>query len=161
MYPIDIYKGEAYRVITAIALHGNFLHLFGNLITSMVILSRVEYTYKPIWTILFYLLSGIAGNIFVAVTSSSPYDTVTVGASTSLYGMMGLLVGYFVINWRGLNFLPVMVRLKLILTTLMVVAFAIIFTLGVSNISYLGHLGGFLGGLFLSGVPCSIVNKLR
>lgn len=47
------------------------------------------------------------------------------------------------------------------LTTLMVVVLAIIFTLGQENISYMGHLGGFLGGLWLSGIPGSIVNKLR
>jgi membrane associated rhomboid family serine protease len=75
--------------------------------------------------------------------------------------MMGLLVGYFVINWRGLNFLPVCIRLKLMITTLMIVVLAVIFTLGQENISYLGHLGGFLAGLWLSGVPCSIVSKLR
>lgn len=68
-----MFKGEVYRALTAIALHANFLHLFGNLITTLVIVSRVEYTYKPIWTILFYLLSGIAGNMFVAVCAKSPF----------------------------------------------------------------------------------------
>lgn len=47
------------------------------------------------------------------------------------------------------------------ITTLMIVVLAVIFTLGQENISYLGHLGGFLAGLWLSGVPCSIVSKLR
>lgn len=146
------------RLIVAIFLHGNFMHIFGNVITTLVLVSRVEYTYRPLWTILIYVLSGIAGNIFAAVCSTYPYASVNVGASTALYGMMGLLVGYTVINWRGLSFLPVAMRLKLLITLLLIIGLAVIFTLGQKNISYFGHLGGFLGGLWLSGLPTPILN---
>lgn len=156
-YPPYIYKGQVDRLIVAMFLHTNFMHIFGNLITTLVIVSRVEYTYQPIWTIIIYILSGIAGNILAVVTTGYPYATVNVGASTALYGMIGLLIGYVIINWRGMNFMPIAMRLKLLVMLLLIIAMAIIFTLGQKNISYMGHLGGFLGGLWLSGIPPSII----
>lgn len=152
-----IYKGQVDRLIVAIFLHGYFMHLFGNLITTLVLVSRVEHTYRVIWTIVIYLFSGIAGNIFAEVTEGSPYANINVGASTSLYGMIGLLIGYLIVNWRGLNFLTFPMKMKLVFTLVLIIVVAIIFTLGKQNISHMGHLGGFLGGLWLSGLPPSII----
>jgi membrane associated rhomboid family serine protease len=95
------------------------------------------------------------------VTSSYPYTTVNVGASTALYGMIGLLIGYFILNWRGLNFLPITMRIKLVMMLLLIIALAIVFTLGQENISYMGHLGGFLAGIWLSALPPTIISETR
>ena len=49
-------------------------------------------------TLIIYLISGICGNIFSLVCNPSN-DTVRAGASTALYGIIGVIFGYIVINW--------------------------------------------------------------
>lgn len=104
--PLLIYRGQVDRLVIAMFLHSNFMHLFGNLITTFVLVSRVEHTYGFLWTLLMYIVSGIAGNILAAVTAAYPYTEVNVGASTALYGMLGILIGYMILNWKGLDFVP-------------------------------------------------------
>jgi len=51
-----------------------------------------------------FLLCGIGGNIFsLAVDVSNFAISVAGGASTSLYGMLGIILGYLIINWSGLR----------------------------------------------------------
>lgn len=70
--------------------------------------------------------------------------------------MLGLLIGYFVINWTALNYIPNPLKIRVILGILLMVVLAIIFTIGQANISHMGHLGGFLAGLWLSALPPAV-----
>lgn len=160
--PIAVYRGEVYRLITAIFLHVHFLHLAVNVLATFILVSRVEQTYKAPYTILIYLLSGIAGNIFSVVVNRDPF-MLAAGASTAIYGMIGVLVGYVIINWEGLGFMPPILRCRLFTTILFMLIFSVFFVDGKSQqgVDNFGHLGGFLGGLFLSGLPPTIENNTR
>lgn len=143
-------------------MHVHFLHLAVNILATFILVSRVEQTYKVPYTILIYVLSGIMGNIFSDAVTANPL-MLAAGASTSLYGMIGLLLGYIIINWEGLSFMPPPLKCKLLITILMMLVFSIFFvdSRNSSGIDYYGHLGGFLGGLWLSGIPPSILNNTR
>ena len=88
------------------------------------------------------MISGIGGNLLTAVIE--PYK-IAIGASTSLYGLLGAYGSYFIYSWeylgpgRHLN--------------LLLYGFAILmnFTLAmyVPIIDVEGHLGGFVVGLAL------------
>lgn len=83
------------------------------------------------------------------------------GSSTSLYGMVGLVIGYLFINWSSLNIIGFVFKFKLILLVVLISAFLLLFTDVAIDIDFFGHLGGFAGGLLLSGVNPSITNSKR
>ena len=51
-----------------------------------------------------FLLCGIGGNIFTLAVNPEDFATdIMGGASTALYGMIGVILGYLIINWSGLR----------------------------------------------------------
>ena len=83
------------------------------------------------------------------------------GSSTSLYGMIGLVIGYLFINWSSLSVIGFIFKFKLILLVVLIFAFLLLFTDVAIDIDFFGHLGGFVGGLLLSAVNSSIANSKR
>lgn len=102
-YGPSVADGEVYRLISAIFLHLNFIHIFGNILSTFILVARMEYTFGVVKTLIIYLVSGISGNIFSLATESNQdhYQIIKAGASTALFGMIGLLLGYIIINWSA------------------------------------------------------------
>ena len=93
-----------YRLLSAIFVHLDFIHYIGNTFATFVLVSRVEYTFGVVRTLIMFILSGIGGNIFSLAVDVSGFATIVKGgASTSLYGMIGVILGYIIINWAGLK----------------------------------------------------------
>jgi rhomboid protease GluP len=157
-WPILIRHGEVWRLITAAVLHVNFMHFFGNFTSTIILLSRFEYSFGTVRCIIFYIAAAISGNIFSALCVS---NEVKAGASTSLYGLLGVMLGYLIINWSGLNCIGPILKCQLICVCFMLILFTILFTSvsGPTNIDYYGHLGGFLAGLWLSAINPTIDNE--
>lgn len=63
-YLPGVLSGEVYRLISAIFLHVYFMHILGNQITIFMFLSRMQFTFGWVETLVIYLVSGICGNIF-------------------------------------------------------------------------------------------------
>jgi membrane associated rhomboid family serine protease len=105
-------------------------------------------------TAIIYILAGIGGNIFSAVCNpGSPIGTVVkIGASSSLYGILGIILGYIIINWYGLKLIGQFLKCQLVSLIVFVIMFIIVFTSATANIDYFGHIGGFLTGLWLSAI---------
>ena len=104
-----------------------------------------------------FLATGIIGNMFSNLISTDvPTTMIKLGASNSLYGMIGLSIGYMIINWEALEIIGPIFKLKIILNIIITAILLIIFTDQASNIDYSGHLGGFLAGLFISGLMPSL-----
>jgi rhomboid protease GluP len=117
----------------------------------------VEYSFGWLKTILIYLVSGIGGNIFSDLTKPSD-SLIKVGASTSLFGIIGVILAYVIINWRGLDVIGRMLKCQMIFITVVVVLFILILTPYNSNIDYMGHLGGFITGFLMIGIHQTIRN---
>ena len=83
---------------------------------------------------------------------------IKAGASTALYGIIGIIIGYIVINWRGLNIIGSLLKCQLFCIGMIIIMFIFIFTPGTNNIDYLGHLGGFLTGLWLISINPTILD---
>lgn len=84
-------RGEWWRPLTALFLHGDVAHLMGNLIFGLWygnLVNRGLGTWVG-WG--FILLSGVLGNTLVAVLHY-PSPHLSLGASTSVFGALGLLV---------------------------------------------------------------------
>lgn len=87
-----LFEHEWYRVVTALTLHADSGHLFGNLffggLVAVVLCRQIGAGFG--WLLI--LLSGILGNALITVLRGGPH--VSIGASTALLGAMGVLCGF-------------------------------------------------------------------
>lgn len=78
------------------------------------------------------------------------------GSSTSLYGMIGLSIGYIIINWPAFRGIGFIFKFKIIFIVILLASFLLLFSDVAESIDYLGHLGAFFGGFFLTSIVPSI-----
>lgn len=97
-----------------------------------------------------YIVSGICGNIFTAAIGGG-IDTVSVGASTAIYGLISALIGYMIINWKSMSMYSDR-RNSIMCFLCLIIIFLMVFSMnpGTTNLDVNGHIGGFIGGLFFS-----------
>lgn len=84
--------------------------------------------------------------------------TLTAGASTAIFGILGGFIAYLIINWAALERYG-QVRSTLTCIIGILVVFSLLFSIG-SNIDIIAHVGGLLGGLLISlAILPGMVNK--
>ena len=85
-------------------MHINLIHFLGNIFATFVLVTMIEHTYGVFKTLIAFLICGIGGNIFsLALDNDGFQNTMKAGASTALYGFIGVVLGYIIINWVGLQ----------------------------------------------------------
>lgn len=149
-YAPEVKNGAVWRLISAIFLHVTFMHILGNIFTTFILVSRIQYTYGLLKTFIFYLVCGVGGNILSLAVKGHNSSVISAGASTALFGMVGIVIGYIIINWSGLIIIGDALRCQIVCTAMLFLIFALIFTPSGSNIDYFGHLGGFGTGIWIS-----------
>src|SRR5947207_4569586 len=127
--------GEWWRLVTAAFLHYGPLHLAINMYSLFFAGTLLEHVIGRWRFLLLYVGSGIAGSAGAILLSP---NSVTVGASGAIFGILGAL---FVLERRG-NITTGGQIAGLIVINL-------IFTFAVANISVGGHIGGLIGGVIL------------
>lgn len=134
------------------------LHFFGNILSTFFLVSRIEHTFGFPKALIIYLLSGISGNIFSDAINKGTF--LAAGASTALYGMIGVILGYIILNWNGVDLLGPVIKCQLYCAALSMFFFVLIFTPSSinSSIDWYGHLGGFLAGMWLTAIHQTIVS---
>jgi len=85
-------SGKYYVAITAMFLHGSFLHLANNMIALLFLGSAVEKKVKSWQYFLVYFLAGIVGSfsLFFGGLFGYSSETLAVGASAAISGLVGL-----------------------------------------------------------------------
>ncbi len=141
----DILRGQYWRLITPILLHGSILHLLFNMYALWILGRELEPAWGYLDFLLFYLVTGFGGNVFSYFFTP---NTISVGASTSLFGMIvaqGFLIfknRKFFKNYR-----------KAISSTIYIVVINLIIGMQ-SGIDNWGHLGGLVAGVILCLISC-------
>lgn len=89
---LHIVQGELYRIATALMIHADALHLAGNM-TGIAIFGTAVCAITG-WGFGWFmiLVAGIIGNLLNAVFYGS--DHLSVGASTAIFGAIGILTAY-------------------------------------------------------------------
>ncbi|WP_277374968.1 rhomboid family intramembrane serine protease [Staphylococcus epidermidis] len=135
----NVVHGEWYRLISSMFLHFNFEHILMNML-SLFIFGKIVESIIGSWRMLIiYIISGLYGN-FVSLSFNT--TTISVGASGTIFGLIGSI---FVIMYLSKNFNKKMIGQLLI--TLVVL---IVFSLFMSNINIMAHLGGFISGVLIT-----------
>jgi membrane associated rhomboid family serine protease len=93
-----ILRGEWWRTVTALTLHVDFQHVLANSLSLGVFATAVCYAIGPGFGTALILLSGVAGNALNAWVHGA--DHVSVGASTAVFGAVGLLAGQSLVTHR-------------------------------------------------------------
>ena len=95
-----ILGGEAWRATTALTLHADPAHVAGNAVAALIFVTAVGRWLGSGVALLLTLLTGVGGNLLVALAYGSHHNSV--GASTATFGALGLLGGLQVVRWlRG------------------------------------------------------------
>jgi membrane associated rhomboid family serine protease len=130
--------GAYWQLMTSAFTHVQPWHIGFNMLALYVLGPQLEMVIGRARFLALYLLSALTGAALVYW--AAPVSQSTVGASGAIFGLMGaLLVVAFkvranvqqILMWIGINF---------------------VLTVVVSNISWQGHLGGFVGGIVIAGV---------
>jgi membrane associated rhomboid family serine protease len=140
--------------LTSMFLHGGLMHLVGNMVFLFIVGVAVESALGGFWYLLLYLAGGLAGDALHYLVH--PMSTIpTVGASGAISGLMGLFTVVFglrVVNFfywvlvffgfksmRGLVVLPIWIGWEIL--QYMIDRH--------SNVAYMEHVGGLVGGAIL------------
>lgn len=132
-------NGQVYRLITSMFMHGSIWHLLCNMYSLYVIGCATENYFGKKKFLLIYLVSGIIGSMFSCIFNTG----WSLGASGAIFGLMGALCyfGYYYRLYMGKalynEIIPVIV-LNLALSII------------VSNIDFYAHIGGLIGGVFIT-----------
>ena len=136
-----IAAGEYGRLLTAMFLHFDLLHLALNSWGIYLFGALVERYFGTGRFVVIYLVAGLVGNI--ASFAFSPAYSVSVGASGALFGLVGALAVYFWLHRR----LTGMEGRAQLLNAVFVVGLNLVFGLALSQvIDNWGHIGGLIGG---------------
>jgi membrane associated rhomboid family serine protease len=82
-----LWIGEYWRFLTPMIMHGSGMHLFFNCWFLYLVGNQLETWIGSRLFIIMYILAGIGGNALSALTG----DYFSVGASSSLFGMIGFM----------------------------------------------------------------------
>lgn len=130
--------GALWELLTSTFLHVQPLHLGFNMLALWVLGPQLEAILGRTRYLALYLLSGLAGS--VAVYWLSAEFGSTLGASGSVFGLMGALV---------------VIGLKLggnVQSLVMWIGINVAITFAVPNVSWQGHFGGLVGGAAIAAV---------
>jgi rhomboid protease GluP len=138
--------GEWYRVITALTLHSDFSHLAGNIVVGIIFAVSLIPLLGTGVTWFLILFTGALGNAINALVYRGSWHS-SIGASTAIFGALGLLVGCRVHSAirdshefrRSVNQLVIPIG----------AGFALLALLGTGGeqTDYMAHLWGFLAGI--------------
>ncbi len=143
--PFVIMYKEYYRFITSIFIHIGITHIFFNGYALYIFGPQIERLMGAKKYLLFFLLTGIGGNLvtFFFEFISMEFTSVSAGASGSLFGLFG---GFLYLIHRHSDIVTPGGR-KQILSLL---GINLLLTILVPNISTTAHLGGLVIGYLLS-----------
>lgn len=140
-----------FTLLTAIFMHGSFMHLFGNMLYLWIFGDNLEDRLGHLRYGIFYLVCGLVASLSHVVVNTDSFIP-SLGASGAISGVMGGYLLLFprrrvrVIMGRGISEVPAFVALGIW------IAFQVISSLtsgAEAGIAFAAHIGGFIAGLVL------------
>lgn len=128
---------ECWRLLTAVFLHGNLIHLLFNSLVLYDVGPAVEEMYGGPRFIVLYLAAGVAGSL--ASFFYDPYR-IMVGASGALFGLIGVMIAY---GYRHRTALGEHIKSMYVRWAI----FGLLYGFVVPGVDNAAHVGGLLAGL--------------
>jgi rhomboid protease GluP len=136
-----LHSGEWYRVVSAVVLHANIVHLLMNSIALLIVGYVLESLVGRLWFAALFSIGALSGSAMSLAIN--PDTVISVGASGAI---MGLFAAAFVCSFRlpaAANRTPVQISLLRVLIPSLI---PLATTHSGGHIDFGAHLGGALGG---------------
>jgi membrane associated rhomboid family serine protease len=150
---------EAPTLLTAMFMHGGWMHLFGNMLYLWIFGDNVEDRFGKIPFLIFYLVTGLAATFAQYIfMPGSPIPNV--GASGAIAGVLGayillfptaqvrVAIGYMVTMMPAVLVLGLWIALQIFSGVGSIAATDENSSQG--GVAYMAHVGGFIAGLVLT-----------
>lgn len=148
--PYTVLKGEWWRLLTAMFLHGGMTHLLMNMFSLYLIGRGAEMYFDTKSYLSIYFFSGLIGGL---VSLYMHPVSVGVGASGAIFGVFGALAGFFLAHRD-----KIASHSKAFMKDFgIIIAINLVIGLSIPSIDVSAHIGGlivgFIGGFVLSKDP--------
>ena len=157
---LDVFRvrslGEWFRCVTALTLHADSPHLFGNVLFGAPFLILLCRRLGLGFGIFLMLLAGTLGNAFNALYR--PIGHISLGFSTALFGTVGVLSGFMALQGWGHREPGNPWRKGVLLLAAGTGILALLGTEG-ANTDYAAHLFGLLAGFIVGGSASGITRR--
>lgn len=134
-----IENGEVWRLLTCAFLHSGFIHIGCNMYSLYIIGPQINQIYGTGKYFIIYIISCITSSLLSFLMS--PYS-ISVGASGGIFGLMGALLAFALIERHKIEKRYLSSLLQIIIINLFI-------GLNIKNIDNFGHIGGLLGGMLI------------
>ncbi len=142
--------GEFWRLLTAMFLHADFMHLIFNMMALFILGKDIERFFGKYKFLAIYFISGLVGSgasyLFV--------DAVSVGASGAIFGLMGANLFLYKLN-------PLVYKRIYGSDLLILIGINLLIGLVRPNIDMAGHIGGLIGGFVAASALGLSFEKIR
>lgn len=141
-------------LITSMFLHGDLMHLGGNMLYLWIFGDNVENRFGHLRFLIFYLGSGLVGSL--AQIFMDPMSVIpNLGASGAISGIMGAYLVLFPHNQVKAIFFYQVVTVPALVVLGMWIIFQLISGVGsyaassgaLGGVAYMAHIGGFVAGV--------------
>lgn len=153
--PYVLERGEYYRLITSMFLHGGVDHLFSNMLVLVALGEMMEDYYGHIRYGILYLAAGVGGgcaSIWYAYYSGNMHGSV--GASGAIFGLIGAVLFLVIVN-RGFFSNISITRI------LFAIGYSIYAGVRSANVDNAAHVGGMIAGFVIAGILELTIRKDR
>lgn len=135
-----------YRLLTHMFMHASVSHLAGNMLMLYAAGSMMEEKMHRAAYFVMYIVCGLSGGILSVWSQMRVGEAyASIGASGAIYGIMGALIAWMLLNrqWKSVRFY-----------NRILIALLLLFYGGSldEGIDYMSHLGGFVAGLIFAGI---------
>jgi rhomboid protease GluP len=133
-----VLAGEAWRLVSAMFLHGGWDHLIGNCIVLYIVGMAVEHAVGLARTAVVYFVSGVAGSLLSLLMSPGP----SVGASGAIFGLVGSVIVFLYRHQDKFHLRDKRVGFVLAIWA----GYQVLTGFLTPYVDNMAHIGGFLGG---------------
>lgn len=144
-----------WTLLTAMFLHGSWMHLLGNMLYLWIVGDDVEEVLGPVRYLVVYLACGLMGSL-AQIAADPDSEVPMLGASGAIAGIMGAYVVWFphsqirVLVFRFITVLPAVIVIGgWIVMQIWMGAGAFHRGGDTGGVAYLAHVGGALTGIFV------------
>ena len=150
LIPLKVWAGDWWRLISANFLHYGELHLITNMLALYFLGRLVEANLGRLRYLFVYFFSGIGAMLSFTIFSlnQGESNTVLVGASAAIMGLVGTLLAISWYVWRNKKTPMNAKRLRLVIVIIIV---QFVFDNLIPQVSFYSHLFGLIIG-FLIGI---------
>ena len=134
-----IMRGQIWRLITPMFLHGSILHLGFNMYALYAIGTTIERFYGRWRYLALFLIGGFAGNVMSFIFTLNP----SLGSSTSIFGLLGAEGVLFYHNREVFGAIAPRALTQVIVIGVINLIIGMTPNSGIDN---WGHIGGLIGG---------------